>query len=430
MKLRIVSITALAATLVGCGGTATTSGQATPRAMTGTLTFAGFDPFTGPDASFGPELMAGCYSAIKLINDGGGVLGHQVQCQPVDSRGDPADAVPAAEKMLATTTNLVGVLGPSSDEARATEILINRAKIPMFGITGEAAYDRTTDPYFWRILPPDDVVGYAMALWAKKKGYQRGASIFGSDIGSQGTVPSLLAGFKKVGLPIVINEKLTLDQSSYRTEVERMIAANPDVIMTEMDPQSSATFFTELKELKGSLLPIVGTAVTIQTPYLQAVAGAIGPQNMSQYFVALQPYAPATGSAYDAFNTALLASSTNVPQPDQWSTDSYSMSNYDAITIMALAMVAAKATDPVFYNPYIQKVTSAAAGATVVHTYAEGKSALEAGKTIQYVGAAGVVAFNQWHNSPGGYEVAGYQSNGQLNLVDAFTADQIAALTK
>ena len=97
------------------------------------------------------------------------MLGHKINCQAVDTRGDPADAVPAASKMLATTTNLVGLLGPSADEAQATVPVINAAKIPMFADTGEAAFDRSKYTYFYRLTPADDVKGYALAQWAHDK---------------------------------------------------------------------------------------------------------------------------------------------------------------------------------------------------------------------------------------------------------------------
>src|SRR5579872_3337578 len=89
-----------AVVLAACG---TTAPSATPKTFSGTLTFASFNPFTGPDASFGPEMAAGCTTAAHTINKAGGVLGHQVNCITVDTRGDPADAVPAAQKMIATT---------------------------------------------------------------------------------------------------------------------------------------------------------------------------------------------------------------------------------------------------------------------------------------------------------------------------------------
>src|SRR6266571_3046171 len=97
----------LVAVLITSCGNATQG--ATPNSYNGNLTFVSFNPFTGPDASFGPEMVAGCAPAARLINQAGGVLGHQVQCSTVDTRGDPGDAATAAKTMLATTHNLVGI---------------------------------------------------------------------------------------------------------------------------------------------------------------------------------------------------------------------------------------------------------------------------------------------------------------------------------
>ena len=200
-----VALGILVAMVVAACGTSTQS--ATPKTYTGTLTFASFNPFTGSDASFGPEMAAGCIVAVHLINKSGGVLGHQAQCVTVDTRGDPADAVPAAQKMIATTTNLVGMNGPSSDEALATVPIIDRAHIPMFGDTGQAAFDKSSYQYFWRLTPPDDAAGIAMAVYAYGKGYRRGAAVFGNDLSSQGNVPNLLTAFAKLGGKIVINQQ-------------------------------------------------------------------------------------------------------------------------------------------------------------------------------------------------------------------------------
>src|SRR2546427_6259501 len=150
------------------------SGSGGGKSSTGSLVVGAFNPFSGADASFGPEMMSGCIPAANVINAGGGVLGHKFACQEVDTRGDPADAVPAANKMLATTTNLVGVLGPSSYEALATVPLIEQGKIPMFVDTGQAAFDRSPYHYFWRMTPADDVKGFGMVLWAHRMGASHG----------------------------------------------------------------------------------------------------------------------------------------------------------------------------------------------------------------------------------------------------------------
>jgi ABC-type branched-subunit amino acid transport system substrate-binding protein len=419
-----VSVVVLAAVLIAaCGNTPQ---GATPRVYKGNLAFASFNPFTGPDASFGPEMAAGCSPAVRLINQAGGVLGHQVQCTTVDTRGDPADAVPAAEKMVATTENLVGINGPSSDEALATVPIINRAHIPMFADSGQAAFDHNPYEYFWRLTPPDDAAAVAMAVYAYRKGYRRGAAVFGNDLSSQGNVPNLLSAFKTLGGQIVLNQSLALDRSSYRTEVQALIAANPDVIFTEADPQTDAAYFSQLQQLH-SLIPVIGTQPTVQPPWAKAVGAAIGKANLAKIYAGAQPFAPSQGPAWQIYNQALLAS-PDVPQPDQWSEDPYTETYYDAIVMMALAMIMAKTPDPTFYNKYIPQVVADAPGALEVHSYKEGLDALATGKTIHYVGAGGPIVLDQYHNSSGAFELVGYATNGSYPQVDTVSAADIAKL--
>jgi ABC-type branched-subunit amino acid transport system substrate-binding protein len=395
---------------------------------TATLVVGEFNPFSGPDAAFGPEMVGGCVPAIRLINADGGVLGHHLSCVQEDTRGDPADAVPAAQKMMATETSLVGVLGPSSDEALATVPILNQGHVPMFADTGQAAFDHNSYAYFWRITPADDVKGYALALWAHKAGYTRAAAVFGNDAGAQSDVPTLVRAFTKLGGTITYNKPIALDQSSYRTEIENMLAGHPQVIFTEVDPQSGATFLSELQQLHG-LIPVIGTEVTLQAPWLQAVNRAIGPGAMARYFEGMQPFAPPSGPAWKAYNGSLLASASQVPKPSQWSSDPYSMTYYDGVNAMALAMIAAKSTSPAVFNKYITRVTEPGAGKTVVYTFAAGKAALQAGKQIQYIGAGGPIVFNRWHNSTGAFEAAKYV-NGKVVLVGSVSAAQIAALSR
>ncbi len=434
-RMGVVGLAVVVLVAAGCGGGKSGSAGTTAAGVTaaatqkvGTLAIANFNPFSGGDADFGPEMMAGCIPAVKLINEAGGVLGNQMSCVAVDTRGDPADAVPAASKMLATTSHLVGVLGPSADEAQATAPVIDAAKVPMFADTGEAAFDKSKYAYFYRLTPADDVKGYALAQWAHDKGYTRAAAVFGADIGAQSDVPTLLRAFQKLGGTIVSNQKLALDQSSYRTEVTKMLAAKPQVIFTEADPQTDATFLSELKQLHG-MIPVIGTETTLQANWLKAVSGAVGSADLAKYVTGMQPYAPTNGVAWTTYNKALLASSKQVPKPSQWSGDPYTMTYYDGVNLVALAVVASKSVQPATFAPWIVKLTRKSPGATTVYSYAQGEKALAAGKTIRYVGAGGEIAFDKWHNSSGAFEAA-RSVNGKVKIVGTVTAEQIAALSK
>jgi hypothetical protein len=169
--------------------------------------------------------------------------------------------------------------------------------------------------------------------------------------------------------------------------------------------------------------------VTLQAPWLKAVNGAIGAGAMAKYFEGMQPYAPTSGPAWQTYNQALLASGSQVPKPSQWSSDPYSMTYYDAVNVMALAMLAAKSTSPAVFDKYIMNVTEPGPGKTVVNTFTAGKAALKAGKQIQYVGAGGLIAFNHWHNSTGAFEAARYMQ-GNLVLVGSVSAAEIAAISR
>src|SRR5215831_4612830 len=278
VRMRI-AVTALGAALALLAAPACTSNGASGGGSTSTLVVGEFNPFSGPDAAFGPEMVGGCVPAVRLINADGGVLRHRLTCVEEDTKGDPSDAVTAAEQMMATQTHLIGVLGPSSDEALATVPVLNGGHVPMFADTGQAAFDHSKYSYFWRITPADDVKGYALAIWAHQQGYTRAAAIFGNDVGAQSDVPTLVTAFTKEGGTIVYNKPLARQQSSYRTEIENMLAGHPQVIFTEVDPQTGATFLSELQQLHG-LVSVIGTEVSLQSPWLKAVSTAIGASNM------------------------------------------------------------------------------------------------------------------------------------------------------
>lgn len=424
-----VSACALAALIVAACGTSTPGSGGVSAQPTGDINFGSDSSFTGANASFGAEQVAGCYTAVSLINQNGGILGHQAHCKIIDNRNDPADGVAAATKAVATITNLEGTLGPGG-VATATEPIYQAAHITMMADTGDSAFNHTKDKYFWRITPPDSAGGYAMAVWALKQSYTAAAAVFSNDTTAQTSVPTLLSGYKKGGGNMVISLSIVPDQSSYQVEAARVVAMHPQAIFTEADPQTDATFFKAFQQLNGGqMVPIVGTAPTITADWAKAVGSAIGKPSLDKYYVGLQPYVAGSGPAWQIFNTALLADSAEIPQPSQWSADAYSMTDYDGINIMALAMLAAKSVVPVDYNSHIIDVTAPDAGKTDVNSFAEGKAALAAGKRIRYNGAGGTVNFDQYHNYGGDFSANGYDSGGNQTTAGVVTAADIKKIT-
>ncbi|HEX3713735.1 MAG TPA: ABC transporter substrate-binding protein, partial [Trebonia sp.] len=190
---------AAAASATAGGSTAAASGPASSGSQpTGSpLTVADVAPFSGPDASLGPTYLASCYGATSAINAAGGVNGHPLTCKSVDTRGDPADAVPAVNQMFASTSNLALVIGCTSDEAAAVAPIINAHKMAMFCMTGQSEFDSVKFPYFYRLVPPDLEESYAMVAIAQQLHYQKIALAFGNDIGSQTFIQPAISALKK-----------------------------------------------------------------------------------------------------------------------------------------------------------------------------------------------------------------------------------------
>ena len=96
------------------------------------------------------------------------MLGHKVSCTSADTKGDPADAVPAVGSLLSRTPNLELVIGCTSDEAAAVVPVINSHKTVMFCMTGQSEFDHVHYPYFYRLVPPDLAESYAMTVIAQE----------------------------------------------------------------------------------------------------------------------------------------------------------------------------------------------------------------------------------------------------------------------
>ncbi|MGH3266702.1 MAG: ABC transporter substrate-binding protein, partial [Trebonia sp.] len=231
------------------GSSAGGGSSASGGSQSGALNIGVVAPFTGPAAQFGKLLGSPCYAATDLINKAGGVLGHQIHCTSIDDTGDAADAVPNVTRAIATTSNLEMAVGLESNTAATTVPLVNNAKIPFVTTNGLVAFTKNNYPYYWRLTPSDDANGAAFAVWAVKKGYKNVAVVFQNGIGSEGNLPGVKSAMPKLGGKLGLQLTIPADSASYSSEVAKVIAAKPGAVIWSADPQTTATFMSEYKQL-------------------------------------------------------------------------------------------------------------------------------------------------------------------------------------
>jgi ABC-type branched-subunit amino acid transport system substrate-binding protein len=426
----ILSLAALV--LAGCGSSNSSGGSGGGASKGSALTIADVAPFTGTDAALGPTYLVSCNAATNAINSAGGVLGHKLNCKAVDTRGDPADAVPAVRQMYASTSNLGLIIGCTSDEAASVVPVFGANKTVSFCMTGQSEFDHVKFPYFYRLVPPDLSESYAMVDIAKHHGYKRIAMAFGNDIGSQTFVAPAIAAIKRAGMTLVSNQTLDLSANTFRTEAASIANAKPDVVLTEALGPTEASFLTELKQLNGGkVIPVIGTSATISPDWFKSVSAAIGGSTLASGFSADNLVTETSGPAFNAFSKAIFAEKGKVGSTGDFSTyltAPGAVHLYDGINLAALAMLASKSTSPSVFKPYIEKIGNGVPGATVVNSFASGAAALKQGKQIRYVGPGGPTSFDAYHDSAGLFQVDKYTANGTVKVAGNLATSELRAL--
>ena len=439
---RMVAAAAAVAALVvaGCGSGSASgggsggsgAGASSTTAKGAPLTVADVAPFTGTDAALGPTYLVSCDAATNAINAAGGVLGHKLNCKSVDTRGDPADAVPAVRQMYASTSNLGLVIGCTSDEAASVVPVFGANKTVSFCMTGQSEFDHVKFPYFYRLVPPDLSESYAMVAMAQQQHYKRIALAFGNDIGSQTFVAPAIAAIKKAGMKLVSNQTLDLSANTFRTEAAAIAAAKPDVIMTEALGPTEAAFLSEVKQLNGGkMIPVIGTSATISPDWYKSVAAAVGGSTLAKNFSADNLVVETSGPSYQPFVTAINAEKGKVGSTGNFSTyltAPGAVHLYDGINLAALAMLASHSTNSKVIGPYIQQIGNGVPGAKVVYSFAQGAAALKAGQKIRYEGPGGPTNFDAYHDSAGLFQVDKYTPNGTVTVAGNLSTSQLRAL--
>jgi ABC-type branched-subunit amino acid transport system substrate-binding protein len=405
MALSLSVVVGASATNIALG---TDAHKTTLSVGKGPIKFNVFAPFSGPDARFGQHAIPGADVGAYVINSGGGIMGRKVVVTHTDSRGDPADAVPALQQMLATTSNLEAVLGPTSDEALATIPILRREGVPTFDQAGSIQLDGLRSKWVYRILSSDSQDAVAMAYQAVKVDKaKRVALVFASDAGSQSLVAPLKIVLGQMHANVVANISLTPDQPSYSTEVLNLQAAKPDVILTETDDATAATLWSEMYQQSGLTTQIIGSGATTGQDYFQAVQQALGTNTTAFQKV----YSGVQFSTLNTCATPTFLKAFHHLYPGQQPVLGH-VNYYDSMVLIDFAMNMAHSFDPNKWVPEVRKITNPPAGAVKVCTLAQGLHDLKLGKHITYIGTKDSMFMNKSNTVTVGEEAITFDNTG------------------
>jgi branched-chain amino acid transport system substrate-binding protein len=299
-----------------------------------TIKIGGIVPITGPAAEAGKFMQNGAALALEKINAAGGVLGKKLEWVIEDDATTNPGAVLGFSRLVSRGDCIAytGSIRSTQVQAIAPDVL-KAAKPVMFGGTNPGLTE-AGNPWLFRCRPNDNysarvISDYGVNTLKKTKW----AIIHSTDAFGSGGKDALIANLSKLGITPVLVQGYTNQQTDFTPVVLAVKQANPDVVSSYFTFENDLGIFARQLRQLGVTAPWVGSPSIINTTALNLAGRALfGTYGIADYTPDASPEATAYATEYLKRFKA---------QPDNQSTWLY-----DALTILAAAINAAKSADP------------------------------------------------------------------------------------
>jgi branched-chain amino acid transport system substrate-binding protein len=405
-RRQILTATALAAALCAAPGLA--QAQATFR-------IGALNPVTGAGSPYGPGMQKAILLAVEEVNAAGGAGGRKLEVFTEDTQTQPQAAVLAAKKLI-EINKVQAILGTwSSGVTLAVMPLTDAAGLIEMNVSGAPAISvEDKKDLVWRFQATNDRFGQAFAEISKKRKFTRPATMAFNNASGRGNTDGFTKAWTAAGGKVVASVVYEPNRPSYRSELQKVLAEKPDVIVTGSYLPDTTIFLREWYQSGEKTQWIIpGWAANPE------LIKALGPE-VTEGLISVDTVSSETAPSYKNFDAAYLKA-TGKPA----SSNVYAAMTYDMVISLALAMEAAGPNASVEQiNSKIREVSNAP-GKTV-YTFAEGKALLGQKQKIDYDGASSKLDFDKFGDANPDFGVYVIEK-GQLVRRDVVT---VAPATK
>lgn len=364
-------------------GTALLAAPSILYAQSGIFRIGALTPITGSGSTFGGGMQKMILAAVNAVNAAGGAGGMKLEIVSEDTQTSPQAGVLAAKKLL-DVNKVQAILGTwSSGVSLAVIPLTNEANVLLMHTSGAPALSLpppNAKGLGFRYQATNDRFGRAFAEVCVKQGFKRPATMAFNNASGIGNADGFKKAWTEKGGSVVASVVYEPNQSSYRSELQKILDAKPDVIVTGSYLADTTILMREWfqsgVEMKWILPGWAGNPDLAKAVGGEVLEGVISVDSISNiaapsYSLYDQAYRFATGQT----------GSTNV----------YAAMTWDMVTTLALAIEAAGSADANAIKAKIREIADPPG--EKVYSFAEGKAALKKGK-INYEGASSKLDFD------------------------------------
>jgi len=243
------------------------------------VTFAGIMELSGSGATPGTNFNNGVKLAVKEINAAGGILGRQIDYQPVDTQTNPAVAKALAQK--AVDDHAYVVLGPvHSGSMLVTMAETRRAETTNFTGGEAASITQQGNPYVFRSSFTQLTSMPKVARYIKDQVKAKTVAVmFTNNDYGKGGHDAMLKALEAQGIKVAIDIPTDPLQVDFSAAVLKIKQTEADALFLYTLEEESARALRELRK-QGYAKPVIGetTAVSQKTIELagDAANGMLG----------------------------------------------------------------------------------------------------------------------------------------------------------
>jgi branched-chain amino acid transport system substrate-binding protein len=334
-------------------------------------------PITGAGKPFGPGMRAAIQLAADAVNQAGGAGGRRLEVIAEDDQTSPQHAVLAAKKLI-ETDKVEAIVGTWASSVTLAVMKLTDAAglIEMNTSSAPEISSLDTKDLVWRFQATTEQVGRAFAAVAKKRGFSRPAVL------TAGHAPDAFTpAWTALGGSVAAAVRYEPYRSSYRAELQQVLAAKPDVIVLGAHLPDATTILGEWRREPADVKWMIpGWAANA------ALVNACGPE-LTEGVISIDTV-PDQGAASFAQFAGPYKAATGQDGAD----NIYAAMAFDMVTVLALAIEAAgPGAGRAAVNAQLREVANPPG--TKVYSFAEGKAALATGK-IDYDGASSRLDFD------------------------------------
>ena len=371
-------VTRRSALLTGAGAIAAPFSLTTPGfAQSGPIKLGGLVSLTGSGAPFGPNSRLAHQAVVDQVNAAGGLLGRKIEYVAEDDQTNAEAGVRAARKMIDADKVQAIMSVWASAVGSAVLPLCYDNKVMLLGISAaDSLAEMPHQGYFVRTQPHTALQGREFGRVALAIGAKHFYLIMPQTPFTETTFKAIRETVEPKGVKVtsvIIDNK----KNSFRSEIDEMMRANPDLLMMGGYLAENIVMAKDLyrANYKGK---VVGFAFGMTPAFIEGA----GKETAEGMYACAEPV-PAGGSSAFAKLKELVKKNA---------LDTYICQAYDHVNLAILSMAKGKDATGTGIKDNIRKIANNDS-AMKVDNVLDGLKAIAEGKEIKYAGASGPCKF-------------------------------------